>query len=169
MKCQNAINWAPHQTQVCNKAQYQRKTHGRWKARIYTRRMGWAPVIVWLESRWEMMLRRLESRFSLNGPTRVRVVFTKSPNISLTNSVNLHTKKWAILLQWRMIIMVAIFLLWLCLLTQCRYARFSRSGVPPNTEVELSVLFTECPATHSTLDTLSWFNVVLTISWQSAS
>jgi len=37
------------------------------------------------------------NRVTING---VRVIYKKSPRISLTNTVHLHTKKWAFLLQW---------------------------------------------------------------------
>jgi len=43
------------------------------------------------------------------------------------------------------------------------YAKISGSGVPCDIEVELRVCFSLTgPAVHSTLDTLSWFSVVLT-------
>jgi len=77
-------------------------------------------LVIWtrIESRWEKWwldssnvfcrMSQLESQ----SMTRVRVIFTKSVNLCWTNTVRLHTKKWAIFVSV-MIKIGANFLLWL--------------------------------------------------------
>jgi len=113
---------------------------------------------LWLNSNHvETMVNRLESRFSPNASTRFRVIFINSPNIWLTNPVRLHIIKWAFCAS-ATINIGAKFLFWLCLLVVLSHILSMKCSTQHRGRAE-TLLFTERPAGHNTLNT-QWFKVV---------
>jgi len=111
-----------------------------------------------LESWFVVTRTRLESRWEKWWPkTRVRVLFTISLSSWWTNSVRLHTKKWAFYAS----VMINIGANFLFCLFSCAMLHFKDQVSPPCVEVDLRLCFHWEVGRAQYIGTLSWFNVVL--------